>query len=104
MKTCNILFVVFISTSVIMIMSSSVLRLTCQLSGDHTVAVCLHCGQEVRRGKVGSPKKDCGNRGMQQHVERIHKENIPALQEARARLASEAAGRKYDPKGGGNKK
>ena len=79
-------------------------KIPLQLPGDHTVAVCLHCGQEVRRGKVGSPKKECGNQGMQQHVERIHKGSAAGLQEARARLAAEAAGRKYDPKGGGNNK
>ena len=60
------------------------------MSGDHTVAVYLYCGQEVRRGNVGSPKKEFGNRGMQQHVERIHKDSAAGLQEARARLAAEA--------------
>ena len=53
-------------------------------------------GQEVRRGKVGSPKKECGSRGMQQHVEMIHKDSAAGLQEA--------CERKYDPKGGGNNK
>ena len=70
------------------------------MSGDHTVAVYLYCGQEVRRGNVGSPKKE----GMQQLVERIHKDSSAGLQEARARLAAEAVGRKYDPKGDGNNK
>ena len=74
------------------------------MSGDHTVAVYLYCGQEVRRGNVGSPKKEFGNRGMQQHVERIHRDSAAGLQEARARLAAEAVGRKYDPKGDGNNK
>ena len=74
------------------------------MSGDHTVAVCRQCGQEIRRGKVGSPKKECGNRGMQQHLERVHKEALPEFQEARARSAAEAAGKIYDSKGGENKK
>ena len=41
---------------------------------------------------------------MQQHVERIHKDSAAGLQEARARSAAEAVGRKYDPKGDGNNK
>ena len=88
-----------------MLIPSSVLIQTNQsLAGDHTIAVCQHCGKEVRRGKVGSPKKECGNRGMQQHVERIHKENVVGIQEARAKLAAEAIGKKYDSNGGENKK
>ena len=79
-------------------------KITLQLPGDHTVVVCLNCGQDVRRSKVGSPKKECGSQGMQQHVERIHKDSAAGLQEARARLAAEAVGRKYDPKGDGNNK
>lgn len=75
-----------------------------KLSGDHTVAVCQQCGQEIRRGKVGSPKKECGNRGMQQHLERVHREALAGVQEARARSAAEAAGKTYDSKGGGNKR
>ena len=74
------------------------------MSGDHTVAVYLYCGQEVRRGNVGSPKKEFGNWGMQKHVERIYKDSAAGLQEARARSAAEAVGRKYDPKGDGNNK
>ena len=74
------------------------------MSGDHTVAFFLHCGQEDRRGKVGCPKKEFGNQGMQQHVERIHKDSAAGLQEARARLAAEEVGRKYNPKGVGNNK
>ena len=73
------------------------------MSGDHTVAVCKQCGQEIRRGKVGSPKKKCSNRGMQQHLERVHREALAGVQEARARSATEAAGKIYDSKGGENK-
>ena len=68
------------------------------IPGDHTVAVCHHCGVEVRRGKVGAAKKDCGNRGMQQHVERLHKERMGEIQEARPRNSAEAMGKVYDPK------
>ena len=55
--------------------------------------MCHHCGKEVRRGKVGSAKKDCGNRGMQQHLERQHKETMEMV-----RGSVEAMGKVYDPK------
>ena len=61
-----------------------------------TVAVCHHCSLEVRRGKVGAAKKDCGNRGMQQHLERQHKEVMASVAEARARNNAEALGKSYD--------
>ena len=64
--------------------------------GDHTVSVCHHCGREVRRGKVGAPKKNCGNNGMQQHLERQHKEVMEEIKEARARSSAEASGKVYD--------
>ena len=35
---------------------------------------------------------------MQQHVERIHRENLAGIQEARAVLTAKAMGRLYDPK------
>ena len=60
--------------------------------------MCNHCGAEIRRGKVGSAKKDCGNRGMQQHLERLHKEVMAAITEARAKITAEAMGKEYDPK------
>ena len=54
--------------------------------------MCHHCSLEVRRGKVGTAKKDCGNRGMQQHLERQHKEGMASVAEARARNNAEALG------------
>ena len=60
--------------------------------------MCHHCGKEVRRGKVGSAKKDCGNRGMQRHLERQHKETMLVVTEAWVRSSVEAIGKVYDPK------
>ena len=73
------------------------------MSGDHTVAVCQQCGQEIRRGKVGSPKKECGNRGMQ-HLEKVQRKALAGVQEAGARSVAEAGGKIYDSKGGENLK
>ena len=58
--------------------------------------MCHHCSLELRRGKVGAAKKDCGNRGMQQHLERQHKEVMASVTEARAKNNAEALGKSYD--------
>ena len=58
--------------------------------------MCHHCSLELRRGKVGAAKKDCGNRGMQQHLERQHKEVMASVAEARAKNNAEALGKSYD--------
>lgn len=60
--------------------------------------MCHHCGKEVRRGKVGSAKKDCGNNGMQQHLNRHHKDAMEEIKEARARSSAEAVGKVLDPR------
>ena len=60
--------------------------------------MCHHCGKEVRLGKVGSAKKDCGNNGMQQHLNRHHKDAMEEIKEARARSSAEAVGKVLDPR------
>ena len=37
---------------------------------DFNIALCLHCRKDIRRGKEGANRKDCGTRGRQQHLER----------------------------------
>ena len=50
----------------------------------------------MRRGKVGQAKGECGNRGMQQHMERMHKDEMEGVKRAQAEATAAATGRVYD--------